>query len=170
MKIHATLAMLAGLLGTLLPLGGTAAASPTLGPLEGAAVWVGAPVTASRLRGKVVIVDIFTVDCINCRNVVATLRELDRADRAKGLRIVGIHSPETPSEKRPGYVAANMRSQGIVWPVAIDNDFALWRDYGAQAWPTQLFFDRHGRLRKVIVGDSQDALVRQTVEALLAER
>ncbi|MGB8796708.1 MAG: hypothetical protein WCC70_04045, partial [Candidatus Aquilonibacter sp.] len=59
---------------------------------------------------------------------------------------------------------------GIVWPVAVDNGFSLWDAYGVNAWPTQLFFDRHGRLRKVIVGDSQDDQVRATAEALLQER
>ena len=48
---------------------------------------------------------------------------------------------------------------------AIDNDFALWRAYDTTAWPTELFFDRHGRLRKVIVGDLQDSDVRATVES-----
>jgi len=51
--------------------------------------------------------------------------------------------------------------------VVIDNDFALWHAYNVQAWPTQLFFDRHGELRKVIVGDSQDGEVRAEVESLL---
>ena len=54
-----------------------------------------------------------------------------------------------------------------MWPVAIDNDFALWRTYDISVWPTQLFFDRNGKLRKVIVGDSQDDAVRATVESLL---
>jgi len=121
------------------------------------------------VAGKVVVLDVFTVDCFNCRNVVPTLRRLYADDRAKGLEIIGIHSPETPAEKQRGYVAENLRAQGIRWPVAVDNSFALWNAYAVDAWPTQLFFDRHGRLRKVIVGDSQDDLVRTTVEALLKE-
>lgn len=142
------------------------AAAPTLDPVLHARDWLnGRPVTA----GKVVVLDVFTVDCFNCRNVVPTLRTLYASDRVKGLEIIGIHSPETPVEKQRGYVTENLRAQGIRWPVAVDNSFSLWDAYGVAAWPTQLFFDRHGRLRKIIVGDSQDDLVRKTVESLLAE-
>lgn len=145
-------------------------AANSLAPLWGAQHWLGDRIHPAQVQGKVVIVDVFTVDCINCRNVVPTLRSLYAADRAKGLEIIGIHAPETPAEKQRPYVVENLAEQGIVWPVAVDNEFALWNAYGVDAWPTQLFFDRHGRLRKVIVGDSQDDQVRSTVEALLAEK
>ena len=131
--------------------------------------WFNGPETSRAASGRVVVVDVFTVDCVNCRNVIPTLRSLYRADHAHGLEIVGVHSPETPAEKQRGYVAENLRTQGIVWPVAVDNDFALWNAYGVDAWPTQLFFDRHGHLRKIIVGDSQDDAVRATVRELLSE-
>lgn len=142
----------------------------SLQPVLAAKDWIGARVTAAELAGKVVILDVFTVDCFNCRNVIPTLRSLYSSDHTKGLEIVGIHAPETPAEKQRAYVTENLRQQGIVWPVAVDNAFSLWDAYGVNAWPTQLFFDRHGRLRKVIVGDSQDDQVRATAEALLQER
>ncbi len=146
------------------------ASGPTLGPIAGAATWLNGSASAADLRGKVVLIDVFTVDCYNCRNVVATLRDLYAKDRSRGLAIVGIHSPETPVERRRSYVIASLRAQGIVWPVAVHNAFALWNAYGVQAWPTQLVFDRHGRLRDTIVGDSQDERVRADVERLLQER
>jgi thiol-disulfide isomerase/thioredoxin len=146
------------------------AALVSLAPLLGASDWLNSRATAAQLAGKVVIVDVFTVDCSNCQNVVPTLRTLYNDDRTRGLAIVGIHAPETPAERGRGYVAQSLERQGIVWPVAVDNAFALWNVYGVTAWPTQLFFDRRGRLRKTIVGDSQDAGVRSTVDALLAER
>lgn len=144
-------------------------AAPTLAPVLHAGDWLNSVAREPDVTGKVVVLDVFTVDCFNCRNVVPALRRLYAEDRAKGLEIIGIHSPETPAEKQRGYVTENLRAQGIRWPVAVDNSFALWGAYGVEAWPTQLFFDRHGRLRKVIVGDSQDDLVRATVEALLKE-
>lgn len=140
-----------------------------LTPVLHASDWLNA-IHAPNPAGKVVILDVFTVDCINCRNVIPTLRALYAADRSRGLEIVGIHSPETAIEKQRGYVTENLRAQGIRWPVAVENSFALWRAYGVDAWPTELFFDRRGRLRKVIVGDSQDDLVRSTVEMLLSEK
>jgi len=129
--------------------------------------WINGHVSASDLQGKVVVLDVFTVDCYNCQNVVPTLRSLYSKDRARGLRVIGIHAPETPAERSRPYVEQSLTRQGIVWPVVIDNDFALWHAYDVHAWPTQLFFDRHGELRKVIVGDSQDEAVRAEVESLL---
>ncbi len=145
------------------------AGQKTLVPLYSATQWINGRVTAPDLAGRVVVLDIFTVDCSNCQNVVPALRTLNVKDHARGLRIVGIHAPETPAERGRAYVEQSLARQGIVWPVAIDNDFALWKAYGADAWPTQLFFDRHGQLRKVIVGDLQDDAVRATVESLLRE-
>jgi hypothetical protein len=84
--------------------------------------------------------------------------------------VIGIHSPETPEEKNRSYVTESLQRQGIVWPVAVDNNFNLWSAYGVSAWPTELFFDRHGHLRGTITGDSQDDSVKSTVQALLAER
>jgi thiol-disulfide isomerase/thioredoxin len=146
------------------------ASTTTLQPIFAAKDWIGARVASAELAGKVVIVDVFTVDCYNCRNVIPTLRSLYAGDRSKGLAIVGIHTPETAAEKERPYVTQSLRQQGIVWPVTIDNGFSLWDTYGINAWPTQLFFDRSGRLRKVIVGDSQDDEVRSTVQSLLQER
>ncbi|MBV8374314.1 MAG: redoxin domain-containing protein [Candidatus Eremiobacteraeota bacterium] len=146
------------------------AAILSLAPLLNASEWINGDATAAQLAGRVVIVDVFTVDCYNCQNVVPTLRTLYGDDRARGLAIVGIHAPETPAERGRAYVTQSLGRQGIVWPVAVDNAFTLWNAYGVTAWPTQLFFDRRGRLRKTIVGDSQDAAVRSTVETLLAEK
>lgn len=145
-------------------------ATTSLQPVYTATDWIGARIHAAQLAGKVVILDFFTVDCYNCRNVVPTLRSLYATDRNKGLAIVGIHSPETPPEKERSYVTQSLGQQGIVWPVAVDNAFSLWDAYRVNAWPTQLFFDRHGTLRKVIVGDSQDDAVRAETQALLEER
>lgn len=132
--------------------------------------WLNEPATAQDTAGKVVVLDVFTVDCYNCRNVVPALRTLYAEDRARGLSVIGIHTPETPEERDRTYVSESLARQGIVWPVAIDNSNALWNAYGVTAWPTQLFFDRHGRLRDTIVGDSQDEAVRAEVAKLLAEQ
>jgi thiol-disulfide isomerase/thioredoxin len=147
--------------------GGASPSGGSLQPLLAARDWLnGHP----EVQGKVVVVDVFTVDCYNCQNVVPTLRQLYSSDRAKGLEIVGIHAPETPAERGRSYVVQSLQHQGIVWPVAVDNAFTLWNAYGVTAWPTQLFFDRRGRLRQTIVGDSQDGAVRATVDGLLAEK
>lgn len=148
-------------------LGGAAPSGRSLQPLLAARDWLnGHP----DVEGKVVVVDVFTVDCGNCQNVVPTLRQLYTGDHAKGLVVIGIHAPETPPERDRNYVAQSLQRQGIVWPVAVDNGFNLWNDYGVTAWPTELFFDRHGRLRQTVVGDSQDTIVQAIVAMLLAEK
>jgi hypothetical protein len=132
-----------------------AADEPTLGPLLASSDWINGPASARALNGKVVLVDVFTFGCYNCRNVVPNLRALHRS-QAGELVILGVHTPETPYERVRSNVVANLAAQGITWPVALDN--------------TQLIFDRHGRLRQTIVGDSQDAAVNRTIQALIAQR
>jgi thiol-disulfide isomerase/thioredoxin len=130
--------------------------------------WLKVRPSAADLAGKVVVVDIFTFECFNCKNVTPNLRALYRRHDPH-LAIVGIHTPETPYEADRKNVAENLPQLGVVWPVAIDNDHALWNAYDTEAWPTQLIFDKHGTLRKTVVGDSQDDTVNATVNALLAE-
>jgi thiol-disulfide isomerase/thioredoxin len=145
------------------------AVATTLSPILNAGTWLGSRPAAHSLDGKVVIVDVFTFDCINCKHVVPELRTLRKIYPDSQVAIVGVHSPETPYEHDRSAVAQNLALQGITWPVAIDNDFALWNAYGIQYWPTQIVFDRHGRIRKTIIGEGQDALLSSTVRDLLAE-
>jgi hypothetical protein len=152
------------------PSAGSAAAPATLAPVYAASQgWLNGRVTPAETAGKVVIVDVFTFDCYNCKNVVPNLRALN-AKKTDDLVIVGVHSPETPFETNRANVVTNLKAQGITWPVAIDNSFTIWHAYGVDAWPTQLFFDRTGKLRATIVGDSQDDAVDRIVQKLLAEK
>jgi thiol-disulfide isomerase/thioredoxin len=146
---------------------GTAPAS--LAPLLAHTDWLHGRVTRADLNGKVVVVDVFTFGCYNCNNVRPNLQSLYKK-RGNDLAIIGVHTPETPYERERANVVANLASQGVVWPVAIDNDQTLWNAFGVDAWPTQLIFDRHGVLRKTIVGDSQDADVDAEIDKLIAEK
>jgi len=147
-----------------------AAAQPSsLATLLSAPSWINAQPTAQSLKGKVVLVDVFTFGCYNCKNITANLKILHRSYPAD-LAIVGVHTPETGYERERPNVIANLKAQGISWPVAVDNDYALWHAFGVEYWPTQLIFDRKGHLRKTVIGDSQDSLVEATVKELVAER
>lgn len=145
-------------------------AGVSLEPLFGARTWLNGQPSRTSLDGRVVLVDVFTFDCINCKNITPNLRELERSRSGEGLTIVGIHSPETSYERGQDAVVEHLRTLGVTWPVAIDNDFALWKAFHNAFWPTQYLFDRRGTLRKVVVGDSQDAIVNSTIKRLLAER
>ncbi|MGP6156356.1 MAG: thioredoxin-like domain-containing protein [Vulcanimicrobiaceae bacterium] len=130
--------------------------------------WLNGTPSRETLKGKVVLVDVFTFDCYNCRNITPNLRTLSRSQR-EGLAIVGIHSPETSFEHDRNEVVSHLGTLGVTWPVAVDNDFALWKSYNIEYWPTQMIFDRRGKLRKVVIGDSQDSTVDATITALLRE-
>ena len=140
----------------------------SLQTLLGSRTWLNGTPTSKALHGKVVLVDVFTFDCINCKNITPNLRSLSRTKR-NGLAILGIHTPETAYERDRGAVVSHLDKLGVTWPVAIDNDYTLWKAYNVEYWPTQLIFDRRGKLRKVVIGDSQDALVNATVNELLRE-
>lgn len=157
---------------TILALGARAGAAPatTLGPLLASRDWLATRLTAADVKDKVVLVDFYTFDCINCQDVEPNLRALERARSRADLVIVSVHSPETPDERVRANLAASTRSQGVVWPVAIDNDFSLWNAYGVSAWPTQLIFDRNGQLRSTVVGEGQDRLIDDTIARLIADQ
>lgn len=146
------------------------AAQSDLAPLFLPGTWLNGQATPSSLKGKVVLVDVFTFNCINCKHVVPNLRSLRSKQNPAAFEIVGVHAPETPYERDQANVVENLSAQGITWPVRIDNDFTVWSAYGIQAWPTQLIFDRHGRLRKKILGEGQDDSVNSTIQTLLQER
>jgi thiol-disulfide isomerase/thioredoxin len=145
------------------------AAATSLAPVLGAAPWAnasGPPPTA----GRVTVVDVFTFGCINCKHVTPELRKLRGAYGTKDLAIVGVHAPETPEEHVHANVVRALHDQDITWPVVFDDGFQVWNAYGVSAWPTQLVFDRHGKLRATYVGEGYDAQLEQTVRTLVAER
>jgi thiol-disulfide isomerase/thioredoxin len=146
------------------------AAVLSLAPIASAtAAWLnsgGPPPTA----GRVTIVDVFTYGCINCQHVTPQLQKLHAAIPAADLAIVGVHTPETPEERNHANVRRALRDQKIVWPVVFDDDSRLWNAFRVEAWPTQLVFDRRGKLRATIVGEGQDAQLERIVRGLIAER
>lgn len=146
----------------------TVPANASLETVLAARTWLNGTPRLDDLKGKVVLVDVFTFDCINCQNVTPNLRALAGRKR-DDLAIIGIHTPETPIEHEHDEVVSHLAQLGVTWPVAIDNNFALWNAYHIEYWPTQMVFDRRGKLRKVIIGDSQDSTVDAAVNALLRE-
>jgi thiol-disulfide isomerase/thioredoxin len=159
------------LAGATLALSGTAgAAAVGLSPVLAASDWLNGRVDSAAVAGKVVIVDVFTFDCINCKHVVPNLQKLHAEISGADLAIIGVHAPETPTERERPNVVRELARQGIVWPVALDNSFTVWKALDNEYWPTQYIFDRHGALRRTVVGEGQDDLVNSTVRALIAEQ
>lgn len=158
------------LAAVLLGHGPARAEDVTLARVLAANDWLNARPTPQLVRGKVVVLEFYTFGCYNCQNVEPNLRSLYRDKPRTDLVILSVHSPETSIERSRDNLLASLKEQGVVWPVAIDNDFAIWNAYGVTAWPTQMVFDRSGHLRKTVVGDSQDKALDVTVDELIAEK
>jgi thiol-disulfide isomerase/thioredoxin len=141
-----------------------------LAPVLAANDWLNGRVNGADLAGKVVIVDVFTFDCINCKHVLPNLQRLHTSVPARDLAIIGVHAPETAEERERANVVRELARQGVVWPVALDNSFTIWKALANEYWPTQYIFDRHGALRRTVVGEGQDDAVDSTVRALIAEK
>lgn len=141
----------------------------SLAPILGPGVWANAP-GPPPTSGIVTLVDVFTFDCINCKDVTPELQHLRKAYEPGDLAIVGVHAPELPEEHVHANVVRALRDQHIAWPVVYDDAFKIWNAYGVGAWPTQLIFDRHGKLRATYVGEGYDSDIDKTVRKLVAER
>jgi thiol-disulfide isomerase/thioredoxin len=152
----------------LLARAAVAGTSATLQPLTLAAGWLGERPTVTGLRGRVVLIDVFTFECINCTNVTPELKRLYAKYSRSDLAIVAVHTPEVPSyQNSMRYVAREAQAAALPWPIAIDNEHRIWDAYGVAAWPTQLIFDRSGKLRTTVVGDGADERVAAAVRASL---
>ena len=159
--------VLAGIAAIPLLTRAAAAGTPaTLQSLALATGWLGERPSLARLRGRVVLVDVFTFECINCTNVTPALKHLYTTYPRSELAIVAVHTPEVPSyQSSMRYLAREAQAAALPWPIAIDNAHRIWDAYGVSAWPTQLIFDRSGNLRTTVVGDGADERVAAAVRA-----
>src|SRR5271156_2478 len=159
-------ALLATILGGASMLRAQRAEAAILVSLALATGWLGGPPTLASLRGRVVLVDVFTFECINCTNITPALKNLYASYPRSELEIVAVLTPEVPSyQKSLRYLARQSQAAALPWPIAIDNEHRIWDAYGVSAWPTQLIFDRAGHLKYTIVGDSQDRQVAAAVRS-----
>jgi peroxiredoxin len=127
------------------------------------------PLRLADLSGKVVLVEFWTFACWNCQNVEPHVKDWQRRYGARGLVVIGVHSPELRREQELENVRAYVREHAISYPVAVDNDFATWNRYGNEAWPALYLIDKRGRVRLVHVGEGRYEETERTIEELLAE-
>jgi cytochrome c biogenesis protein CcdA/thiol-disulfide isomerase/thioredoxin len=136
--------------------------------IQGISAWINTPpLTMQELRGKVVLVDFWTYSCINCLRTLPHLKSWDARYRAKGLVILGVHSPEFGFEHSLGNVRAAVKRLGIRYPVALDNDFGTWNAYQNQYWPAHYLIDRAGRIRDLHFGEGAYAETEHKIRMLL---
>jgi thiol-disulfide isomerase/thioredoxin len=136
----------------------------------GATGWLNSPpLTAAGLRGKVLLVDFWTYTCINWRRAQPWVRAWAEKYRDKGLVVIGVHSPEFAFEQDAGNVRWAMKDMGVGYPVAMDNDFAIWRAFDNAYWPALYFVDARGRIRHHKFGEGGYEESERVIQQLLAE-
>jgi cytochrome c biogenesis protein CcdA/thiol-disulfide isomerase/thioredoxin len=141
-----------------------------LPPLDGAVQWINSPpLTKEALRGKVVLLDVWTYSCINCLRTLPYLKSWAQKYRDQGLVVIGVHAPEFAFERNVDNVKKAVHDLGIDYPVAIDNNFAIWRALNNQYWPAHYFIDAQGNIRYHHFGEGDYAHSEHVIQQLLAE-
>lgn len=137
---------------------------------DGAVDWLNSdPLTSEQLRGKVVLVDFWTYSCINCIRTIPYIRGWAEKYQDQGLVVIGAHTPEFAFEKKISNVKQAIADFGIKYPVAIDNDYAIWRAFGNRYWPANYLIDAKGHLRYVHFGEGNYGKTEQAIQDLLRE-
>jgi thiol-disulfide isomerase/thioredoxin len=130
--------------------------------------WVNSPpVTAEALRGKIVLVDFWEYTCVNWIRTAPYVKAWNRDYAALGLVVIGVHAPEFEFGKRAENIDRGIRDHGLTYPIALDNDFAIWRAFGNDAWPAKYLFDDQGRLVKRWVGEGRYTEIEAEIRRLL---
>lgn len=127
------------------------------------------PLTLASLHGRVVLVDFWTYTCINCIRTLPYLKAWDATYRAKGLTIVGVHTPEFAFEHDAGNVQNAIERFGLRYPVAQDNEMGTWNAYGNEYWPADYLIDARGHVRYAAAGEGDYSQTETAIRALLAE-
>ncbi|WP_152220942.1 cytochrome c biogenesis protein DipZ [Pseudomonas sp. SCB32] len=139
--------------------------------LKGAVEWINSPELKTQdLRGKVVLIDFWTYDCINCQHSLPYVNAWARKYAGQGLLVIGVHTPEYPYERIPANVRAAVKKHDIHYPVALDNQYRIWNAFANQYWPAHYFIDAKGRIRHLAIGEGGYGEQEEVIKALLKER
>jgi cytochrome c biogenesis protein CcdA/thiol-disulfide isomerase/thioredoxin len=142
----------------------------SLPSLSGAVEWLNSPpLTPEQLKGKVVLVDFWTYSCINCLRSIPYVRAWAEKYKDQGLVVIGVHAPEFAFEKNIGNVKQAVAKLKIDYPVAVDNDYAIWRAFNNEYWPADYFIDAKGQIRHHFFGEGDYAESEKVIQQLLAE-
>lgn len=142
----------------------------TFPSLGGTTEWLNSPpLTPAALRGKVVLIDFGTYTCINWIRTLPHVRAWAEKYKNQGLVVIGVHTPEFEFEKNLDNVRRAIKVMRLDFPIAIDNDFAVWRAFNNNAWPALYFIDAQGRIRHHHSGEGEYEKSEMVIKQLLAE-
>ena len=136
--------------------------------LTGVLDWfnVPAPLTLKALRGKVVLLDFWTYGCVNCMHILPDLKRLEEKYAAE-LVVIGVHSAKFTNERKADSIRRILVRYDITHPVANDANFAVWKAYGARAWPTQVLIDPEGYVVATASGEGKAEAFDQAIAAVV---
>lgn len=138
--------------------------------LNGATGWLNSrPLRLNNLRGKVVLIDFWAYTCINWRRTLPYLRAWQEKYRDLGLVVVGVHTPEFSFEYDQANVQRSIKEMNITYPVAIDNEYAIWESFNNRYWPALYLLDAKGRSRFQKFGEGDYLEIEKQIQQLLRE-
>ncbi|HEU6443558.1 MAG TPA: redoxin family protein [Gaiellaceae bacterium] len=136
--------------------------------LDGATEWLDSePLGPAELRGHVVLVNFWTLTCINWLRQEPYVRAWSQAYKDDGLVVIGVHTPEFSFEHEPDLVRQATRERAIDYPVAIDNDYAIWSAFDNHYWPALYFVDADGVIRETHFGEGRYEECELVIQRLL---
>src|SRR5215469_7039816 len=152
---------------------GTFASATTrteLTPLARASAWLNSqPLTDTDLQGKVVLIEFWTYSCINWRRQLPYVRAWSEKYKEDGLVVIGVHSPEFSFEKNIDNIRWAAKDMRVDYPIAVDNDHAIWRGFHNEYWPALYFADAKGKIRHQQFGEGEYQQSEKVIQKLLAE-
>jgi len=158
------------LLAALLALGAPLGALAKDMQFSGATAWLNSPaLSTAGLRGRVVLVDFGTYTCINWLRTLPHIRAWAEKYKDQGLVVIGVHTPEFEFEKNMDNVRRAVKDLGLAYPIAVDNDYAVWRAFANNAWPALYLIDAQGRVRYSHLGEGEYERSEKMIQQLLAE-
>jgi thiol-disulfide isomerase/thioredoxin len=138
--------------------------------LDGATTWLNSPpLTAADLRGKVVLIDFWTYTCINWLRTLPYVRAWAEKYKEHGVVVIGVHTPEFSFEHDLENVRRTARDMRVTYPIAIDNDYAIWSAFDNHYWPALYLVDAQGRIRSHHFGEGMYEQSEMILQQLLAE-
>ncbi|GIF99431.1 thioredoxin [Catellatospora citrea] len=139
-----------------------------LSAFDGATEWLGPePSGRPELRGRAVLVDFWTLTCINWLRAQPYVRAWSQTYRDDGLVVVGVHTPEFSFERDSDLIRQAVAAREIDYPVAVDNDYAVWQVFDNHYWPALYFVDGDGVVRDQHFGEGRYERSEQVIQRLL---
>ena len=137
-------------------------------PFAGATEWLNSePLGPAELRGHVVLVNFWTLTCINWLRQEPYVRAWSQAYRDDGLIVIGVHTPEFSFEHEIDRIRQAIKEREIDYPVAVDNDYAIWSAFDNHYWPALYFIDKEGIIRDQHFGEGRYEESERIIQRLL---